>query len=476
MGSDIVSQEKKKKCISSILTVGVVGILFLIPPPVGLNLAAWRLFAIFLGTVVGFILQPIELGTIALIALVLCALTGAMKFSQVLSAFSGNTVWLIVSAFLLARAFIITGLGRRIAYMAMRAFGDSSLKLVYSLALSDVIIGPAIPSNSARAGGLIFPIVQSLADAFGSKAGENPRKIGAYLMACVFHLDLVVSALFLTAMVGNPIAVALAKKVLDVDITWISWFVAASVPGIAALIIIPFVLYKLYPPEIKKTPEAKIIANKALIEMGPMGMKEKILLFVFVMLLILWATTTITHLDTTLIAFVGLCVLLIGRVLTWKDVISEKKAWDTLIWVGGVIVMSDYLNKLGFIPWFANILENQMVGVSAMTAVILSFVIYLYSHYFFASMSAHVTAMYAALITLGAAAGAPAFVSAFVVAIAANICGCLTHFGTGPAPVYFGAGYIDQKTWWIIGFGVSLLHIVIWLGLGGVWWKFLGYW
>jgi DASS family divalent anion:Na+ symporter len=471
-----VSQEKKKKCISSILTVGVVGILFLIPPPVGLNLAAWRLFAIFLGTVVGFILQPIELGTIALIALVLCALTGAMKFSQVLSAFSGNTVWLIVSAFLLARAFIITGLGRRIAYMAMRAFGDSSLKLVYSLALSDVIIGPAIPSNSARAGGLIFPIVQSLADAFGSKAGENPRKIGAYLMACVFHLDLVVSALFLTAMVGNPIAVALAKKVLDVDITWISWFVAASVPGIAALIIIPFVLYKLYPPEIKKTPEAKIIANKALIEMGPMGMKEKILLFVFVMLLILWATTTITHLDTTLIAFVGLCVLLIGRVLTWKDVISEKKAWDTLIWVGGVIVMSDYLNKLGFIPWFANILENQMVGVSAMTAVILSFVIYLYSHYFFASMSAHVTAMYAALITLGAAAGAPAFVSAFVVAIAANICGCLTHFGTGPAPVYFGAGYIDQKTWWIIGFGVSLLHIVIWLGLGGVWWKFLGYW
>jgi DASS family divalent anion:Na+ symporter len=453
-----------------------VGILFLIPPPVGLNLAAWRLFAIFLGTVVGFILQPIELGTIALIALVLCALTGAMKFSQVLSAFSGNTVWLIVSAFLLARAFIITGLGRRIAYMAMRAFGDSSLKLVYSLALSDVIIGPAIPSNSARAGGLIFPIVQSLADAFGSKAGENPRKIGAYLMACVFHLDLVVSALFLTAMVGNPIAVALAKKVLDVDITWISWFVAASVPGIAALIIIPFVLYKLYPPEIKKTPEAKIIANKALIEMGPMGMKEKILLFVFVMLLILWATTTITHLDTTLIAFVGLCVLLIGRVLTWKDVISEKKAWDTLIWVGGVIVMSDYLNKLGFIPWFANILENQMVGVSAMTAVILSFVIYLYSHYFFASMSAHVTAMYAALITLGAAAGAPAFVSAFVVAIAANICGCLTHFGTGPAPVYFGAGYIDQKTWWIIGFGVSLLHIVIWLGLGGVWWKFLGYW
>ncbi|MDQ0203658.1 DASS family sodium-coupled anion symporter [Pectinatus haikarae] len=465
-----------KKFISAVLTIGVVAVGFIIPPPDGLSVAAWHLFAIFLGTVVGFILQPIELGTIALIALVLCALTGVMKFSQVLSAFSGNTVWLIVSAFLLARAFIITGLGRRIAYLAMRAFGDSSLKLVYSLALSDVIIGPAIPSNSARAGGLIFPIVQSLAHAFDSKADESPRRLGAYLMACIFHLDLVVSALFLTAMVGNPIAVAMAKKVFDIDITWIGWFVAASVPGIAALIIIPYVLYKFYPPEIKKTPEAKNIANKALEEMGPMCIREKILLFVFVMLLILWATTTITHLDTTLIAFMGLCILLIGRVLTWKDVISEKKAWDTLIWVGGVIVMSDYLNKLGFIPWFAAILENQMIGVSMITAVVLSFIIYLYSHYFFASMSAHVTAMYAALITLGAAAGAPPFISAFVVAIAANICGCLTHFGTGPAPVYFGAGYIDQKTWWTIGFGVSVMHIIIWLGIGGVWWKVLGYW
>ena len=471
-----MSSSRNKKLIGAILTIGVVLIGFLIPPPSGLSVAAWRLFAIFLGTVVGFILQPIELGVIALIALVLCTLTGVMKFAQVLSAFSGSTVWLIVSAFLLARAFILTGLGRRIAYIAMRAFGDNSLKLVYSLALSDVIIGPAIPSNTARAGGILFPIVQSLAEAFGSKADENPRKIGSYLMACTFHIDLVVSAMFLTAMVGNPIAVALAKKVLDVDITWVGWFVAASVPGIAALLLIPYLLYRFYPPEIKETPQVKAIASDALNKMGPMSKKEKILLFVFIMLLVMWITTTITHLDATLVAFIGLCILLIGRVLTWKDVVTEQKAWDTLIWVGGVILMSDYLNKLGFIPWFAGILENQMVGVSMLTAVILAFVIYLYSHYFFASMSAHITAMYAALITLGAAAGAPGFISAFVVAIAANICGCLTHFGTGPAPVYFGAGYIDQKTWWAIGFGISLMHIIVWLGIGGVWWKILGYW
>ena len=147
-----------------------------------------------------------------------------------------------------------------------------------------------------------------------------------------------------------------------------------------------------------------------------------------------------------------------------------------MVWVGSVICLSDYLNKLGFISWFAKILENQMVGVTMLTAVVLSFVIYLYSHYFFASMSAHVTAMYGALITLGVAAGAPPFISAFVVALASNICGCLTHFGTGPAPVYFGAGYVDQKTWWQLGFLVSLMHIVIWLGVGGAWWKVLGYW
>lgn len=464
------------KRIAALLTVGLVVVLWFMPVPEGLKPQAWHLFAIFMGTVVGFILQPIEAGSVALIAMVLTALTNTIKFNEVLTAFSGGTVWLIVSAFILARAFIITGLGRRIAYLVMRSFGDSSLKLVYSLVISDVIIGPAIPSNSARSGGLVFPIVQSLAHAFDSKPGESSRKIGAFLMTSVFHIDFVVSAMFLTAMVGNPIAAEMAKKILHVDITWMSWFIAAVVPGVVALIAIPYVLYKIYPPEIKKTPEAREMANKVLQDMGPISRGEKIMLAVFVGLLTLWATAEITKLNGTLIAFMGLCVLLVTKVLTWDHVIKETKAWDTLVWVGSVILMSDYLNKTGFIPWFAKILENQMVGVSMLTAVVLSFVIYLYSHYFFASMSAHITSMYGALITLGVASGAPPFISAFVVAMASNICGCLTHFGSGPSPVYFGAGYVDQKTWWKLGFVVSLIHIVVWVGVGGVWWKILGYW
>lgn len=464
------------KAFAAALTIGVVAALWFTPVPEGLKVQAWHLFAIFMGTVVGFILQPLEAGSVALIAMVLAALTHTLKFKEVLTAFSGGVVWLIVSAFILARAFIITGLGKRIAYMVMRSFGDSSLKLVYSIAISDIIIGPAIPSNSARAGGLIFPIVASLAEAFDSHPGSTARRIGAYLMTSVFHLDLIVAAMFMTAMVGNPVAAAMAKKILDVDITWGSWFVAASVPGIVALIAIPYVLYKIYPPEIKNTPEAKQIADNVLKEMGPMSKGEKVMTLVFVMLLALWATAQYTKLDGTLIAFMGLCILLAAKVLNWGHVIKETRAWDTLIWVGSVIAMSDYLNKSGFITWFSKILEHQMVGVSMIAAVVLAFVIYLYSHYFFASMSAHVTAMYAALITLGVAAGAPPFVSAFVVAIAANICGCLTHFGTGPAPVFFGAGYVDQGTWWKLGFVVSVLHIIIWVGIGGVWWKVLGYW
>lgn len=464
------------KRIAALLTVGLAVVLWLMPVPEGLKPSAWHLFAIFMGTVVGFILQPLEAGSVALIAMVMVSLTNTIKFTEVLTAFSGATVWLIVCAFILARAFIITGLGKRIAYLVMRSFGNSSLKLVYSLVISDVIIGPAIPSNSARSGGLVFPIVASLCQAFDSHPGASARKIGAYLMTSVWHIDFVVSAMFMTAMVGNPIAAELAKKILNVDITWMSWFVAAVVPGVVALLAIPYVLFKIYPPDIKKTPEAKEMANKVLEDMGPISRGEKIMMAVFIGLLVLWATAEITKLNATLIAFMGLCVLLITKVLTWDHVIKETKAWDTLVWVGSVILMSDYLNKLGFIPWFASILENQMVGVSMLTAVVLSFVIYLYSHYFFASMSAHITSMYGALITLGVASGAPPFISAFVVAIASNICGCLTHFGSGPSPVYFGAGYVDQKTWWKLGFIVSLMHIVIWLGVGGIWWKVLGYW
>lgn len=465
-----------KKLLYALITVGVLVGIWFAPVPTGLKPQAWHLFAIFLATVVGFILSPVPNGVVALTSVVVAVFTNTLSLKDALTAFSGTTVWLVVSAFIFAIGFQKTGLGRRIAYLITRSFGGSTLTLAYSMAASDLILGPATPSNTARAGGVLFPIVNSLCQAFDSYPGPSAKRLGAFLMSAVFHMDITVSAMFLTSMAANPLAAELAKKTLGVDITWGTWALAAVVPGLIGLIITPYVLYKLTPPELTKTPEAKKLAADELTKMGPMSLQEKFMLGVFLLSLTLWATGEITKFEGTQVAFLGICIMLITGVISWNDVTKESKAWDTLIWMGSVVMIADFLNKSGFIKWFATGVGLALKGADPMVALIVAFMVYLYSHYGFASMTAHVTAMYAALIAVAAAAGAPPFLAAMAVAIAANLCGCLTHFGTGPAPIYFGAGYVDQATWWRNGFIMSLVHTVIWLGIGSLWWKVLGLW
>ena len=465
-----------KKWISFLTCVAVGLIIWFIPVPAGLKPQAWHLFAIFVATILGFILQPFPMGSMAIMAIVIAVFTRTLTIAQGLTGFANTTVWLIVSAFLFAAGFIKTGLGRRIAYVIMRRFGDNSLKLAYSLAAANLVLGPVIPSNSARAGGVLFPIVKSLCSVFGSEPGPSSRKIGAFLTVVVFQTDLVICAMFLTSMAANPLMAELAQKTIGVTITWNGWFIAAIVPGLISLICTVYAVYRLVTPEVKRTPEATQLADNELAKMGPMSIKEKYMTAVFITALLGWIFGSTLKLDGTAVALLGVALMLLTDVLEWKDVVNNHAAWDILCWTGTILMMAGFLNTFGLIGWFAKLVGAALVGVPWIIATLAAGVVYMYSHYGFASMSAHVTAMYAALIAVAAATGAPVFLAAFIVAIAANLCGCLTNFSTGPAPIYFGAGYTTQAEWWKVGFLMSVMNMTIWYGVGMVWWKVLGLW
>lgn len=451
-------------------------IIWFLPVPAGVKTEAWHLLAIFVATILGFILQPMPIGAIALISVGITGFLKVVKPADVLSGFGNTTIWLIVSAFLFAKGFIKTGLGKRIAYKIMAAIGDSSLKLGYAMVLSDLVVAPATPSNTARAGGILFPIVRSLSSAFDSEPGPTARKIGSYLMKTTFQGNCITSAMFITSVAPNSLAVALASQTAGVTISWGTWALACILPGLVALVVAPYLIYKIYPPELKYTPEAKVLAKNELIKMGPMSKGEKIVTFVFILALALWATASLTKIDATMVALVCVGIMLIGQAIDWNDVIGEKGAWDTLIWMGALMSLAGALNKLGLIAWFAKMIAGGIAGVPWMTALGILLVTYMYSHYAFASLSAHVTAMYAAFLAVAVAAGAPPFLAAMGFGVLAGLMGGLTHYATGPAPIYFGAGYIPQGTWWKIGFIMSVVNIIIFIGLGGVWWKILGLW
>ncbi len=457
-----------------VLAVGVI--IWFMPVPVGLKPAAWKLFAVFMATILGFILQPLPIGAIAFISITFTALTGVLKPAEALSGFGDTTIWLIVSAFLFAKGFIKTGLGRRIAYLLIRKMGDSTLKLGYTIVLSDLIISPATPSNAARAGGIIFPIVRSLASAFDSEPGPSARRVGSFLMQTGYQGNTITSAMFMTAMAGNPLISLLAAQALNIQITWGQWALAASVPGVLSLLVVPYFIYKAYPPELKKTPEAKAFAAGELEKMGAMSLGEKIVAGIFIGALALWSTSQYTNLNATVVAMLAVSVMLGTRVLEWKDVLEEKGAWDTLVWMGALVGLAGYLSKLGFIPWFSKAVGASIAGVPWFQAFVVLLVIYMYAHYGFASLTAHITAMYSAFVTVAVAAGAPVYLAALALAFMSNLCMSLTHYAAAPAPIYFGAGYVDQGTWWKLGFMVSVINIVIWVGVGSLWWKALGLW
>lgn len=466
-----------RKTIASWVVPIIVGVGVAISPvPEGLSNQAWYLLAVFLGTIIGFILQPLPIGAIAFISITITQLANILKPSQALAGFGNSSIWLIVAAFLFAKSFIKTGLGRRIAFWLIKKMGTSTLKLAYTIILSDLIISPATPSNAARAGGILFPIVRGLASAFDSEPNKNPRRVGAFLMQAEYQGNTITSAMFMTSMAGNPLAILLASQALGINMSWGTWALAAIVPGLIALAVVPYYLYKVYPPELKKTPEAQALAQRELADMGPMSNSEKMVAVIFIGALLLWSTSNITGIHATVVALLGVSSMLVTRILEWQDVLDEKGAWDTLIWMGTLVGLAGQLAKTGIIDWMSVHISSALVGVSWLATLTILLLIYFYIHYGFASLTAHITALYSAFVTIAVAAGAPVYLAVLVFAFASNLCMSLTHYAAAPAPIYFGAGYVSQQTWWKLGFQVSVINIIIWFGIGSAWWYMLGLW
>jgi len=450
--------------------------LSLLPTPSGVEPAAIRLLAIFVATIVGIILKPLPMGAVAMVGIAATAVTRTLTIDAALSGFGNRVIWLIVLAFFISRGFVKTGLGARIAYLFMAGLGSRSLGLGYGLVATDLVLAPAIPSNTARAGGVVFPILRSVAEAYESRPDDGTaRRIGAFLTLAAFQGTVITSAMFLTAMAANPLAAELAAA-QGVEITWAGWGVAALVPGVLSLLLVPWVLYRLFPPEIRKTPAAAALARERLAEMGPVNRSEWILLVTFGLLLILWILSGPLGIHTTATALLGLVVLLVTGVLTWEDVLKEKGAWDTLVWFSALVMMASYLTELGLIPWFSETVGSWFQGVGWVVGFLSLCLVYFYSHYFFASNTAHVSAMYAPFLGVALALGTPPLLAALVLAFFSNLFSSMTHYGTGPAPVLFGSGYVEVGDWWRLGLIVSLVNLPVWLLVGGAWWKMLGLW
>lgn len=457
-----------------IVPIAVGIIIWFLPVPAGLNPKAIHMLGIFLGTIAAILTNPMPSGAVMMTALAVSYFSGTLTLSQSLSGLASGTVWMIFSAYVLSLGFVQSGLGRRIAYLMLSKFGGSSTGIAYSLGCADLVMAPAMPSVTARSGGIILPIAKSINDVMGSTPGESGKKIGDYLIMTCFQFTPITGALFLTGMAANPLCAHLAKEGLGVDISWGTWLWAALLPAAICFIILPYVTKFLVKPSLNKTPEAKALGKKMLGELGALTHQEKLVGIGFILALVGWAITMLTGYDANAIGLGVVAYLLISGAVKWKDVLSEKAAWDTVIWFGVIISLAGGLTKLGFIKWMSATVAAQLVGTDWLIAFIVLGFAYIYLHYIFATASGHVAAMYVPFCAVAIGCGAPALMVAVCFGIFSNIMWGITEYAGGPGPIYFGQGYFERPRFYKINFCVVTLNVLLVFITGLAWWKLIG--
>lgn len=481
------------KTVPALISIALGALIwFVIPAPDGVSANAWQLLALFVGTIAAIIGKALPIGAVAIIAIALVAITGVTNpgnpkaaLADALSGFSNELIWLIGISIMISHSLNKTGLGARIGYFLISLFGKRTLGIAYAIVFTETVLAPVTPSNTARGGGIIHPIMQAIADSFGSKPERgSTEKIGRYLALVNYNTNPISSAMFITATAPNPLIVSLILAGSGMQLSWGMWAIAAIVPGVISLILMPLLIYLIYPPQIKQTPDAPQFAKSKLALLGPLALAEKITLGVFGLLLFMWAGVPAMLLgdaflvNPTTAAFIGLSILLITGVLQWDEILKSKGAWDTVVWFSALVMMAGFLGKLGLVTWLAHSVGGGIdkLGVGWIAGMLILVLVYVYSHYFFASTTAHITAMFAAFYTAGIALGAPPMLLGLTLAFSSSLMMSLTHYGTGTAPIIFGSGYTTLGEWWKTGFIVSVMNLAIWFYIGGLWWKLLGYW
>ena len=467
------------------IPLAVAALIALSPAPAGLAPHAWYYFAVFVAVIIALITEPIASAAVGLIGVTLITVLGlpfsaaqkadpsfklpAEAIKWALAGFSNSVVWLIFGAFVFAMGYEKTGLGRRIALVLVRWLGGRTLGLGYAITLADLALAPFTPSNSARSAGTIFPVVRGIPGLYGSTPGESSRKIGAYLMWTAFAATCVTSSMFVTAVAPNLLALDLVKKATGIEITWGQWFVSFLPIGAPLLLVLPWLIYKIYPPEIRTSAEVPQWVAQELERLGPISRRELTMAGLVVVALGLWIFGG-SLFDAALVALVAISLMVVCRVVSWDDILAHASAWNTLVWFATMINLADGLNKTGFIAWFGKNAAALLAGHSPMLVLVALVAFYFLIHYMFAGLTAHTTAVLPVVIAAGAAVpGMPMRTLVLLLVFTGGIMGILTPYATGPAPVYFGCGFITRRDFWKLGLIFGLIFLAALLLIGVPW-------
>jgi L-tartrate/succinate antiporter len=471
----------KTSIYKTVIPLAIGAAIALTPVPDGLSIDAWLYFALFTTVIVALITEPIPPAIIGMAGVIAGAVLGlvretpAQSAQWALSGFGNATVWLIFAGYMFTLGYTQTGLGKRIALHLVRLLGGRTLGLGYAVAFADLALAPFTASATARSAGTIFPVIRQIPELYDSRPHDGTaRRLGAYLLYTALVTSFVTSSMFVTALAPNTLALTVMRQTAGVTVSWLDWFIGFAPVGIVLLLVVPFLLYKLYPPEIRSAPEAPRWAAAQLEVMGPMTRREVTLLVLVCTALALWIGA-IEHVEPAITAMLVVLLMVAFGVVSWDEVIGHAQAWNVLVWFATLVTLAGGLAETKFLEWLAQSLAPTLQSLGLYPAIISLVGVYFFLHYFFASITAHTASMLP--VFLGIAVTIPGLSPtawALLLSYPLGLMGVLTTYTAGHNPIYYGSGYISRQAFWVFGIILGTFFLITYLAIAVPWLRYLG--
>ena len=464
-----------KAQISHILSIIAIGILvfFILSSMLSINVEhslsykAITYVVIFFMVITALVIEVLPPSLIGLIGVVTIAsinIVGTPKeaVSWALSGFSNSVIWLIFTAFMLAKGYAKSGLGRRVALLLIKYLGKRTLTLGYAVAAIEFILAPFIPSNTARSAGTICPIIKNIPILYDCTPTRDRRKIGSYLMWVGIASTCVTSTLFLTGLAPNLLAVSIVEKSIGLKINWMSWFKLTAIPFTALLMLVPLLTYIIYPPTVKKSNHIIDWVNDEISKLKSIKRSEVLMMIFSILALCLWLFAG-KYLHSTMVAMLVLVLMVLCKVITFDDIINHSSAWSIFIWFATLVALAGGLKTVGFLSWVGDISNYYLHGLKPIYIFISIILIFYIIHYCFASVTAHTTALLPIMITIANNTLPSNMITPLVYSLvfSLGIMGILTPYASGPSPIWYGAGYISSREYWKLGLIFGSLFLVV---------------
>ena len=456
-----INKEIKIFRLISIIVVATLAWIFL-HPVAGLSDKALHMIIIFVATMTGVMLEVCSTVAFLLMSMLIANLTGTIEVKEGFCGFSNIVPWLLFLVLSLATAITKTSLGMRLAYIFMKFFGKGINGLSYSIILTELFVAPVLPSNTARAASIGYPLVTSLAKYISEHVKNVTEKsIGSYLNLLYSSSNAVCSSLFLTAMISNAIIVEVMYE-NNIHMTWLSWTKFAIVPGLLILALIPFVVRIFSPQKTSDLGDIQAKAKNNYEMLGKLSKDEKCIITTFSIMLVMWIFAEIIHIPVLVTTLLGLCVFYSLGIINIKDILSSNGTFNAVITLGIIISYVNCLTTFGAIDWFNKIITNSIGDFSPFVAFFVLSVVYFFAHYFFTGEGSRIIALYSSFFSIGISLGIDKIIVSMTLAVFSSMSSILTHYSGPVAILMFSTGYVSPKKWFANGTTLALVIMCIW--------------